>query len=385
MPPALALSRALSQSARRSRRVLQVITPSHMSGAEMQLVRLTRRMEARGHAMPVVVKHGSPAIAEFERLGVAVDPRAITGKVNPLALASLVRACREYRPDVVQSTLSSASWWCGWLERLGGPKTIGHVQGFTSAMWHRGQTHLLAVSNAVKQDLIEQGIAADKITVLYNALSFDEFLPRRGAIEVRAEFGADERTLVVGTIAHLSEKKGYCELFEAIPIVLRQFPTAQFWIAGRGPLEGELKQRAKEGGFARQVRFAGFRRDAADLMHAIDVFALPSHREPCALVYIEAALAAKPIVACNAGGAPESIAAGETGLLVRPRDSIALAAAILRLADNRGEATRMGLRGRQRALEVFSWDRFIATLEGVWERVGDEGMSCEARGVREAA
>jgi glycosyltransferase involved in cell wall biosynthesis len=272
----------------------------------------------------------------------------------------------------VQSTLSSASWWCGWLERLGGPTTIGHVQGFTSALWHRRQSHLLAVSHAVKQDLVEQGIAADKITVLYNALGPEEFQPRRGAAEVRAEFGADQETLVIGTVAHLSEKKGYRELMAAIPIVLRQFPAAQFWIVGRGPLEKELKQRAAAGGFAGQVRFLGFRRDAVDLMHAIDMFALPSHREPCALVYIEAALAEKPIVACDAGGAPESIAAGETGLLVPPRDSRALATAIQQLADNRGQARAMGRCGRQRALEVFSWDRFVTTLEGVYDRVCDE-------------
>src|SRR4029078_11565670 len=102
----------------------------------------------------------------------------------------------------------------------------------------------------------------------------------------------------------------------------------------------------------------GFRVDAPDFMHAMVVFPLPSHREPCALVYIEAALAEKPIVACRAGGAPESIAEGETALLVAPRDSFALSEAILHLADNRASARQMGLSGRDRALDVFSWDRF---------------------------
>jgi glycosyltransferase involved in cell wall biosynthesis len=161
-------------------------------------------------------------------------------------------------------------------------------------------------------------------------------------------------------------------LFAAIPQVLAQFPKTQFWIAGQGPLHGELKQFAVERGFARQVRLLGYRHDAADLMNAIDVFALPSHREPCALVYIEAALRAKPIVACRAGGAPESIADGETGLLVPPHDDNALAEAILTLADHRNWSRRMGLAGRERALDVFSWDRFIATLEAVYERLLDE-------------
>jgi glycosyltransferase involved in cell wall biosynthesis len=318
------------------------------------------------------VKSNSPANAEFERQGVDIDRRAISGKFNPAAYWALARAARDYRPEIIQSTLSSASWWSGWLERMGGPPTIGHVQGFTSATWHRQQSHLLAVSNAVKQDLMDQGIAAEKITVLHNALSPDEFVPRRDAAAVRAEIGADASTFVVGTIAHLSEKKGYRELFQAIPTVLARVRDAQFWIVGQGGLRGELEERAKAQGFSRHVRFLGFRHDAADIMNAFDVFALPSHREPCALVYIEAALRRKPIVACRAGGAPESIADGETGLLVPPRDANALAEAVLTLAEHRNWARRMGQAGRERALDVFSWERFIATLEGVYERVCDE-------------
>jgi len=137
------------------RRVLQVITPSHMSGAEMQLVRLTRRMEARGHLFSTLIKRKCPAAAEMRRLGLEVDELPIGGKLNLAALAILAHRARQLRAHVVQSTLSTASWWCGWLDRLGGPPSIGHVQGFTSARWHRHQTHLLAVSQAVKDDLVE--------------------------------------------------------------------------------------------------------------------------------------------------------------------------------------------------------------------------------------
>lgn len=355
--------------ARTPRRVLQVITPSHMSGAEMQLVRLTRRMLARGHYMPVLIKRGSPAIPEMAHQGIVPCIERISGKLNPLAVPLIARTARRHRVDLLQSTLSTASWWCGWLEKMGGPPSIGHVQGFTSARWHRHQRHLLAVSGAVKNHLVDQGISPERITVLYNALAPEEFQPQRSPAAVRAEFGADADTPVVGTFAHLSEKKGYRELFAAIPRVLTLFPRAQFWIVGHGILRDELEHSARAGGFLESIRFTGFRRDTADLMNAIDVMALPSHREPCALVYIEAALCARPIVACRAGGAPESIADEETGLLVPVRDSRAVAEAILTLLDNRAAAQAMGGAGRERARDVFSWDRFVTTLEAVYDRV----------------
>lgn len=355
----------------RPRRIMQVITPSHMSGAEMQLVRLTRQMTDRGHQITTVIKRRCPATAEMRRLGIDVRELAIGGKLNPLAVHWLAQHARQSHADLIQSTLSTASWWCGWLERLSGKRTIGHVQGFTSARWHRHQSHLLAVSQAVKDDLVDQGIAPEKITVLYNALAPEDFVARREPRVVRDEFGATADTPVIGTIAHLSEKKGHRDLFAAMPAVCRSFPRVQFWIIGQGQLRDELEATARANGTLNHVRFLGFRRDTADLMNAIDIMALPSHREPCALVYIEAALMRKPIVACRAGGAPESVADHETGLLVPVRDSQSITAALCKLLDNHTRAESMGRAGYERARDLFGWPRFIRTLEGVYDRVLD--------------
>jgi glycosyltransferase involved in cell wall biosynthesis len=357
---------------RTPRRVLQVITPSRMSGAEMQLVRMTPRLAARGHALATVIKRNSPAINEMHRLGLAVDPRRISGKFNPLAISVLRRAAREHGAEIIQSTLSSASWWSGWIERLGGPPSIGHVQGFTSALWHRHQTHLLAVSNAVKKHLVDQGIPAERFTVLHNAMSPDDFYATRDPLLVRAELGAEADTPVVGTFAHLSRKKGHYDLFGAMPAVLRELPKTQFWIVGQGKLWRELHEIAERNGVMKNVRFLGFRRDVADLMNAIDIMALPSRREPCALVYVEAALSRKPCIACRSGGAPESIADGETGILVPTRNSAAIAESLLTLLTNSDRANRMGQAAYERAVGVFGWDRFVYTLEQVYERVLDE-------------
>jgi starch synthase len=113
--------------------------------------------------------------------------------------------------------------------------------------------------------------------------------------------------------------------------------------------------------------------------------ALPSHREPCALVYIEAALMHKPIVACRAGGAPESVADHETGLLVPVRDSDAIAASLCKLLDNRARAEAMGRAGYERARDLFGWPRFVRTLEGVYDRVLDGETIAPALPERRAA
>ena len=89
-----------------------------------------------------------------------------------------------------------------------------------------------------------------------------------------------------------------------MPTVLSELPNAQFWIVGEGRLWEELHHTAEATGVMQNVRFLGFRRDVANLMNAIDVMCLPSQREPCALVYVEAALSRKPSIGCRSGGAP---------------------------------------------------------------------------------
>jgi len=349
-------------------RIVQVITPSRYSGAERVLARLVPQLEARGHALHSVCNRLSPAIAEFRAAGLAIEPVAIGGKANVLAPQVLQRVAQRYRADFFHTHLSSASWWAGWLEKFGGVPSLGHVHGFTSAIWHRSQKHLVAVSAAVKMHLVEQGIQEDRVTVIHNAVDPDDIQPRRLPLRVREELGAGPKTPVIGCFAHLSPKKGWADLFRAIPMVLRSFPETQFWCVGEGPLREALLAEADREGFMRQLRMTGFRRDVADLMRAVDIVALPSHREPLGLVYIEAGLLGRPVIGCTTGGAPEVVEHNGNGLLVPPKTPQALATAMMTLLDNRGDAEALGRRGRERARADYSWAGYLDQLEKVYAR-----------------
>jgi glycosyltransferase involved in cell wall biosynthesis len=361
-------------------------------------MRLTR------HADPQQIKHRCVAnrnriVPAIRAEGLEIDSLGIGGKVNLLAVPRLLRAARKHQADLMHSHLSSASWWCGWLEQIGGPRSIGHVHGFTSALWHSRQSHLIACSEAVRTDLIDKGLSADRISVMHYPVDPSDQLITRLPALVRAELGAEPDTPIVGTFAHLSRKKGYRELIRAAEIVLRQIPRAQFWCFGDGPLKEELAEHARLAGISDRFKLLGFRRDVPDLMRAIDVMCLPSRREPFGLVYVEAGLAGKPVIACDAGGAPEIIIERENGLLIPPpfphalleetnRSALghlfsrsrqpefppshnvdALAEAILTLLDNPTQARAMGARGRELALERYSWPKYLARLQELYDRV----------------
>lgn len=349
-----------------------------MAGAETFLARLMRRVSLDQFVSHFVTSR-SRANLELLAANLPFDRVGIGGKANLLAVPRLALAARRFQADVLHSHLSTASWWCGWLEQFGGPPSIGHVHGFTSARWHRLQSHLIACSESVKQDLVAKSIRAERITVLHYPIDPSDMQPSRSQADVRQELGVTLDTPVIGTFAHLSPKKGYRELVQAAALVLNCLPKAQFWCFGDGPLRAEIEQTARDLGIADRFKLFGFRRDVANLMDAIDVMCLPSRREPFGLVYLEAALAKKPVIACNAGVVPEVIVHGETGLLVPPPQSEAvdptssqiasLADAIFTLLDNRAFAVTMGSRGRELALSRFQWPRDIERLRGVYDRV----------------
>jgi glycosyltransferase involved in cell wall biosynthesis len=358
---------------RRAPRVLHSIAPSKLAGAETFLLRLLRRASPDRFVSHCVTSR-SRANAEFLAANAPFDRLGINGKGNLLAIPRLAAAARRFQADVCHSHLSTASWWCGWLETFGGPPSIGHVHGFTSAHWHRHQSHLIACSGAVKQDLINKGIAPDRIAVMHYPLDPSDLQPTRSRDDVRRELGANSHTPIVGTFAHLSLKKGHRELIQAAALVLNIIPKAQFWCFGEGPLRPELEQTARELRIADRFKLLGFRRDVANLMPAIDVMCLPSHREPFGLVYIEAALAGKPVIARNAGGAPEIISHNETGLLIPSlcsdaNSSSTLATTIFRLLDDRTEAEAMGRRAREAALDRFRWSSYLENLTALYEKV----------------
>src|SRR5690606_2852233 len=135
-----------------------------------------------------VVSRGSQVIEEFRARGVEVEGLGIRGKLNLLAPLRLAATVRRMGASLIDSHLSTASWWSSWLDRLTDIPTLGHVHGFTSKRWHGGQSHLVACSHAVKRDLVRKGIAADRVTVLHLPVDEYDLVPTRSRTEIRSEF-----------------------------------------------------------------------------------------------------------------------------------------------------------------------------------------------------
>jgi phosphatidylinositol alpha-1,6-mannosyltransferase len=176
------------------------------------------------------------------------------------------------------------------------------------------------------------------------------------------------------TIARIEERyKGHDALVRALALVLSKVPDAQWVVIGDGSLRPSLEQLADSYGVAGATHFLGALDDEQRnlWLRRADVLAMPSRLpaggfagEGFGIVYLEAGAYGKPVVAGNVGGALDAVRDGETGLLVDPLDSLALAEAITTLLRDRELARRLGEAGRAWALQ-HAWPRVVERVEAV--------------------
>lgn len=231
----------------------------------------------------------------------------------------------------------------------------------------------IAVADHIKRKLVaSRGLPEAQVARIYNGVDASEFLCRPElAAKARAAYNIPTDCFLAGAFCRLSREKGLFNFIEAAKIIAdsANVPVRglKYLIAGEGPLELELKAEVKALGLESSFIFTGFIKDVRPLLSAVDVFILPSFREGFPMSVLEAMTMGKPVIASKIAGLDESVADDDSGLLVPPKDSAALAAAITRLFKDRALAAEMGRRGRELAVEKFGLDKMIKAHEELYE------------------
>ena len=236
---------------------------------------------------------------------------------------------------------------------------------------------VIAVSGWLAE-LYEPGGLTGKLTVIANGLNLAA--PPANGPDLRSELGIPPDAPLVLSVARLVEGKAPHLFIEAAEQVAAQHPTARFVLVG-GPDDGEptpraaayaekLAQAITRTPLAERLLLVGQRQDVARFYQAADVFVYHAvWPEGLPTVLLEAMAYAKPVVAAAIGGALEIVQDGETGLLTRPNDATALAAAISALLNNTAVAEKMGQAGLERIHQSFSVARQVAQTAVLYSHV----------------
>jgi glycosyltransferase involved in cell wall biosynthesis len=224
--------------------------------------------------------------------------------------------------------------------------------------------------------LQEGGVDPARIDVITDAVDPERTRPSRPREAMRDGLGvAPDEVLVLG-VGALFERKGWDVLIDAFaaldPDVRRR---SVLRIAGDGPEREALRARIDELGLEKRAGLLGFRDDVADLLHASDIFALPSRREGLGVACLEAMAAGCAVVVSRVGGLGQVIDDGETGLLAPPAEAAPLASALARLVGDPDLRSRLGEAARSRVFERHLPERLVDAYVELYERALQGGSA----------
>lgn len=360
-------------------RVLHLEAGTHMYGGALQVLLLMEGLRSRGVENLLLAPRGSEVEAEAHSRGLSVQGLPMAGEADLLLPFRLRRAVGSFQADLMHlhsrrgaDTLGAlGARWSGLpvvlTRRVDNPEP-SWLAGPKYRLPHR----VIAISEAIRTVLLQQGVPAKKLRVVRSALEPAPFLQPCDKGTMLREMGLRSGDRVVGMAAQFIPRKGHDVLLRAVPTILGSHPRTRFLLFGRGPLAPEIARRVRSLGLEDAVRLPGFRPDLHRILPCLDLLAHPAAMEGLGIVLLQASASGIPVVASAVGGIPEAVVHQETGLLVPPGDAKALAEAVSLLLDRPERAQEMGARGRERILEEFSVDRMVEGNLGVYhELLGD--------------
>ena len=218
----------------------------------------------------------------------------------------------------------------------------------------------IAVSNALADKAVALGAPRARVHTIYNGVDAERFAPGPRQ-EARRHLSLPVDGKIVLYVGNLKAAKGCMDLLEALPAVLERHADTRLYFVGTGELAGALRERIAELGLAGRVTLVGgvSHAEVGDWMRAADVFSLPSHNEGVPNVVMEAMACGIPAVATRVGGIPEVLAA-YAGILVEPRASAELSAALVTALEREWDVARIIAHARG-----FRWTSTIEQLDRI--------------------
>lgn len=365
-------------------KILFVIGSLGLGGAESQMVALAQGLASRGWQCKLfVLEPGGSLGNSLHNIGVTVHDAGYASSDDlGLKLLKLLRAlgrlivlAARFRPDVLHAYLPLTNFLGAAVGRLTGvPRVITSRRALGThqdrhPLWKRFDrlanrlSHLvIANSEAVAEDTVQRDrLARHKLKVIHNGLDAQRFeVAARHRNGLRRALGLDANTFGIVTVANLIPYKGHVELLRAIPRIQNTTKDLKFYLVGedRG-MRQTLQALAEDLKVASKVSFLGQRMDIPDLLAAMDLFVLPSHEEGFSNALLEAMAAGLPVVATDVGGNREALEMGRVGVLVPPRDFVALAASIERLIADDDLCLKLGRAASQCARAKYSMPAMV--------------------------
>ena len=364
-------------------RVLHVQECPSFGGGSVQLLELSVGLVERGHEAHIATARGNELWNRAEAAGLPLTAVETRSELNRAAIGRLVGTILGRRIDLVNAHAAHAhSLGLVAAALTGRPFVLTRRVSFPPRdnygsrlkYTSRGVTRIIAVSEAIRDVLVRYGVDPARVDVVYSGTDPGDFEGANGE-SVRREFGVPPGARLVGKLANRYHNwKGHDTFVEAARLVLRERDNVFFAAVGEHTNDERMRALVDEAGVAERFIAAGHRTDVPAVLNAFDISVNASRAgEGLSGAVRESLAAGRPVVATDVGGNREIIEDGVTGRLVPPRESSALATAILELLDDAAKADRMAEAGRDLVRQEFTVDRMVERTLAVYGKAVARG------------
>lgn len=337
-------------------RVMQIMAGGKHGGAEAFFERLTLALHNDGLAERAIIRRDRDRAYRLAREGVPVTQLPFGGPPDLYTRWRIGREIAKWQPDVVIAWMSRAA--------LKTPRSravlCGRLGGYYDLKYYRHCDHLIGNTEDIVAYIRTQGWPAERAHYLPNFVS-----SKRADPIDRAKFDTPVDAPLVIALGRLHVNKAFDVLIDALAHV----PQPYLWIAGTGPEEGALKERAATQGLTSRVRFLGWRDDIEALLASGDIFVCPSRHEPLGNVVIEAFAQGLPVVATASQGPSALIKDRVNGLLTPVDNADALADALNRVIADAGLRYALAREGFATYQRQFTEVAVVQNYRAFFEKV----------------
>jgi glycosyltransferase involved in cell wall biosynthesis len=362
-------------------KILHIISSSGMYGAEAVILNMSRTLNESEHSsvLGVFSNTANPNLQLHEvAIAQGIDSHLIscTGQIDRTVPASIRELAARTNADILhahgykadlysyfalrKSTIPLISTCHTWYDNDLAVSLYGMADRFVL----RSYAAVVAVSEEVRQRLLNAGVRKEKIHLVRNGI---DLRPFNNAPPSLRTISTEDHSPIVGLVGRLATEKGVDIFLRAAARVLVKLPSTKFVVVGDGPDSEQLELLIDELRIRENVSLLGRRDDMPSVYASLDIMVSASRREGLPIAILEGMASRLPIIATAVGAVPTIVLNGRTGVLVPAEDVETLASEIVKLLDNPAQQQELGTAARKLVEDEFSAQRMTADYLRVYE------------------
>lgn len=353
-------------------RIMEIVSGTTVNGAVVTCAETARALRERGHEITLVCRPHAWIAQALEHDDIDI----VYSDLHRWPVDELRRVgaiAREKEIDILHTHMSRANFFGVLLRRITGIPSIATANCRHFQLHWMFNDFVVAASEATRRFHQRfNRVPRDRIGVVHNFIDYQRFdtTDKQAGMLVRDEMSIRRDALLIGVVGDVLKRKGLIYLVRALPTIAKAIPNVHLVSVGyQDPVYFEqVKHEAARLNVSKRMTHAGPRSDMVNVMSAMDLMALPTLEDSLPLAILEGMASGLPVVATHVGGLPECLISGETGWLVPPGRTDALADAIISTLSSHELRQRFGAAGQQRIRTHFSRDSHVQRIEQVFQR-----------------